>query len=266
MRKIIPIIAFAVLLIGCGGEGGAQKEAPHDGNFPSADIMTKMLEGSDNLTLYADSISAVGTQDPNDMSAAVAIRGMGNTNALTLSMTAVERGAVAFEGSAAKKLKQLTVMRSDGTEIYRSIDQVFYQPTPYTYLGSVGGNGEFELAKGKTKPIPATVRIGDTGYLYKSVVWENSDKRKKSDRRSATWNVQEGENGTALFCVDTKSNQLEASGSYCVGLDRTGAVVSHRYTINTISDGVDLEIVFKNRPVPKVNLNSEGKINYGQTT
>lgn len=242
MKKTVTLALITIAISGCGGGGG---DAGFKG-FPTQLAMSTQYDIPAYVMFSLDSIK-LSTDEGDGVSGLMNMSGMGNTNAMTLDMKLTPQPPAGFGGVAAKKTRVTINMRSDGVNQGDTIVDIYYKPTPFTYLGSIGSDGTYETAVGKTNAIPDVVNIGETGILYKTVVWENSDQRRKVDRTTVSWLVREATADTAWICQNTKSNRQEGDSSTCAEVDKKGNVIRYEMTINSEEDGVVVEMLFKSR-------------------
>ncbi len=242
MKRTVTLALIAIAISGCGGGGG---DAGFKG-FPTQAAISGQYDTPNYIMLSLDSLK-MHADGGDGVSGSMNLNGMGNSNAMTLDLKITPQSSAGFEGVAAKKTRLAMAIRSGGAYKEDVTVDVYYKPTPFTYLGAIASDGTYETVVGKTNAIPDVVNIGETGILYKTVVWENSDQRRKVDRTTVSWLVKEATADTAWICQDVKSNRKEGDGSTCVEVDKKGRVLRYELTLNTIEDDVGVEMLFKSK-------------------
>jgi hypothetical protein len=190
LPKRLLLALSAALLTACGGGGGDAGVAATVTSFP-------LLAGYKALT------------------AAGATNNYAVTGSCSGSATITDSAAVAavFEGvSGYSTTSTATVNLTNCTPASNSSTNTSYYDTNYTPLGSSTPGSEYAKVVTVPPPLPASVKVGDTGVYATFTVYTDSTKTTVTGSRVFSYAVEPGMSNTAIVNVIAKdydtANQL----------------------------------------------------------
>lgn len=180
-------IAPLFLVVGCGGGGGSDTPST-----PSSIPVT-------NFPLQAAYKARVASGVVDNFAVSGSCSG-------TASSTTSSPVASSFEGASAFASTQtFTVNFTNCSPSSNAVTVTSYYDTNYTSLGSSVAGAEYSKYLTPPNPLPATVRVGDTGVYGTVTIYTDSTKSVSTGQRAQSYVIEADTPTTAIANFISKS-------------------------------------------------------------
>ncbi|MEN3366346.1 MAG: hypothetical protein V7606_3620, partial [Burkholderiales bacterium] len=209
-KKVVSLLPVA-FLVACGG-----------GSSGDDTVTVFPIEGAVTTYLTTPRSFTANYTDPQ------------NNDVFVLGYVHTPGADSSFEGNAAKTVNVAVEIKRNGVQVSQSSQVDYFQTSPFRYLGSIDGGGEYSVAANQAA-LPTTASVGATGNFYTGTSYTNSTKSTVTGTQTTVWSLQRDTPSTALFCTNStfkSTGNPDLTSSECYKINASGTVIGNRISLS----------------------------------